>query len=352
MPEPLVSIIVPVYNLAPYLPACIDSLLQQTYAPLEIILINDASTDSSLEVLQNYQQQHPRLQVYSQPNAGPGPARNNGIDRATGEYIVFLDGDDWFAPETVADCMETALREDADIVCFGYRQITHQDGQEKELYRFEYDPAFYTDNDNIAGALGENGHNPSKLNTATMGKLYRTSLLNENNIRFRLSIFEDSPFMLEAVFYASRIRAVKGALYNYLLRDKSLAEKSITTGTLSAEKLQHFYAADQLIKEFLIAKNIFARYEALYHSFHNGRVLLYGGYLDVYGKGENRYAASWAIFIAVLKEHRHSITPDRKGLYRGYRKRVVPLYWGAKLSAISQRAAHRFFRIYEQMLAP
>lgn len=352
MPNPLVSIIVPVYNLAPYLPACINSLLKQTYTPLEIIFINDSSTDSSLEILMEFQRQYPHLKIITQPNSGPGPARNTGLDEASGEYVLFVDGDDWIAEETVAVCMETAITEVADIVCFGFRKVTKRDGQEIELQRFEYEPDCYPDSDYVEGALSENSHNKAKLNTAVWGKLYRLSLLNNHQIRFRQAVFEDSPFTLEAVFHASRIRCVKAAFYNYFIRESSSAEQSVTSSALSADKISGFYTSDKLIKDFLLSKNVFDKYDRLYYAFHNSRVLMYGGYFDVYSKQQGTTSSSWPLFISALREHRHSLTRYRKGLYRAYRKRIVALCFGAMISSFSAKAAHLFFTWYEKTMAP
>ncbi|WP_142688269.1 glycosyltransferase family 2 protein [Chitinophaga polysaccharea] len=352
MPNPLVSIIVPVYNLAPYLPACINSLLEQTYAPLEIIFINDSSTDSSLEILKEYQRQYPHFKIITQPNSGPGPARNTGLDEASGEYVLFVDGDDWIAADTVAICIETAIGELADIVCFGFRKVTKRDGREFELQRFEYEPACYLDSDYVAGALSENSHNRAKLNTAVWGKLYSLSLLNNHQIRFRQAIFEDSPFTLEAVFHASRIRCVKDALYNYFIRESSTTEQSITSGILSAAKISGFYTSDEMIKDFLVSKKVFDKYDSLYYAFHNSRVLMYGGYFEVYSRQQSKASSSWPLFISALRGHWHTITLQRKGLYRAYRKRTVALYAGAMISRFSLKAAHLFFTWYEKTMAP
>lgn len=92
-----ISVIVPIYNVAPYLKRCLDSIINQSYQNLEIILVNDGSTDNSLEICQQYQQQDKRIRVISQKNAGLSAARNTGIEIATGEYITFIDSDDWYA---------------------------------------------------------------------------------------------------------------------------------------------------------------------------------------------------------------------------------------------------------------
>lgn len=92
-----VSVIIPVYNVEPYLSSCLDSVCHQTLRDIEIICINDGSTDRSLDILQSYAERDSRIQVYSQENRGPGKARNAGIYRAHGEYIQFVDSDDMLA---------------------------------------------------------------------------------------------------------------------------------------------------------------------------------------------------------------------------------------------------------------
>ncbi|WP_295746728.1 glycosyltransferase family 2 protein [uncultured Limosilactobacillus sp.] len=92
-----ISVIVPVYNVAPYLKQCLDSIVSQTYRNLEIILVNDGSTDNSLKICQQYQEQDKRIRVISQKNAGLSAARNTGLNVANGQYVTFVDSDDWFA---------------------------------------------------------------------------------------------------------------------------------------------------------------------------------------------------------------------------------------------------------------
>lgn len=96
-----VSVIIPVYNVEPYLSACLDSVCHQTLRDIEIICINDGSTDRSLDILQCYAERDSRIQVYSQENRGPGEARNAGIYRAHGEYIQFVDSDDMLEPDAL-----------------------------------------------------------------------------------------------------------------------------------------------------------------------------------------------------------------------------------------------------------
>ena len=101
----MISIIVPVYNVEAYLPQCLDSLINQTYQDLEIICVNDGSTDGSLEILQKYQSKDKRIKVVSQKNQGLSGARNTGISQATGEWIMFVDSDDYLLKDCVYLCL-------------------------------------------------------------------------------------------------------------------------------------------------------------------------------------------------------------------------------------------------------
>lgn len=352
MENPLVSIIVPVYNLEAYLPGCMDSLVNQTYPHVEIICIDDGSSDASLAILQAHAQRDQRIRIVSQENAGAGAARNRGLDMASGAYVIFVDGDDWVDLQTIEACVLQALKTEADIVCFGFRIVRKSGSELETMYSFEYETGCFVADDHLRSFFAENSHRKEKLNTATMGKLYQRSLLEQHNIRFRLSVFEDTPFLLEAVYRAKKIARISGALYQYFIREKSVTVRSTTGALVSVVKLSNFYKADAWMKDFLSTENIFRQHRADYYRFHNARVLLYGGYFEVYvdGKGEDEDAAR--IFIGQLRKNGNDVTFHRKGLYRAYRKRVFILKIGLWLSNISPRLAHRFFVNYERTLAP
>lgn len=114
----MLSVIVPVYNTAPFLSGCLDSLLGQTYRNLEIICVNDGSTDASAAILDAYAAKDSRIKVIHQENAGVSAARNRGIDVAKGDLITFVDGDDWLEPDAYAKVV-AAMVDGVDLVCFG-----------------------------------------------------------------------------------------------------------------------------------------------------------------------------------------------------------------------------------------
>ena len=118
---PKVSIIMPVYNAAAYLKASVGSVLAQTYCDIELICFNDASTDSSLDILKNFAAADDRVKIIdSKINVKQGGGRNRALAEASGDYVMFIDADDALAPDAVAICVETAERESADMVVFDF----------------------------------------------------------------------------------------------------------------------------------------------------------------------------------------------------------------------------------------
>ena len=115
---PIVSVVIPVYNVEKYLSACLDSVLAQTFRDFEAVCVNDGATDSSLEILNEYTQKDPRIKIITQENQGLSAARNTGLINAQGEYILFLDSDDTIHPQTLEICHTLAIKENAQMVSF------------------------------------------------------------------------------------------------------------------------------------------------------------------------------------------------------------------------------------------
>ena len=113
-----VSVIIPVYNVEPYLKQCMDSVVGQTLKDIEIICVDDGSTDGSLDILREYAAEDNRIQIIEQKNAGAGAARNNGMRHATGKYLSFLDSDDFFEPRMLEKAYDLAEKDQADFVAY------------------------------------------------------------------------------------------------------------------------------------------------------------------------------------------------------------------------------------------
>ena len=125
--QPLISIIIPVYNVERYLAQCLDSVINQTYPNLEIICVNDGTTDSSGQILEQYAQKDGRIVVIVQENQGLSGARNTGLKHVHGKYIMFVDSDDWIELETCEDAVIAAEKHNADLVMWSYvREFEHE----------------------------------------------------------------------------------------------------------------------------------------------------------------------------------------------------------------------------------
>ena len=145
--HPKVTVIIPVYNVAAYLPQCLDSVIAQTLDDIEIICVNDGSKDESLAVLNEYAAQDSRIKIIDKANAGVSAARNDGIAAAQGEYIAFLDGDDFLEPDCLEKVYATAVSGNFDTVVFKHNLI---DGNKKTVWNnsefgcFDEDKLLYT----------------------------------------------------------------------------------------------------------------------------------------------------------------------------------------------------------------
>ncbi len=121
---PMVSVIIPVYNVEPYLRECMDSIVNQTLRDIEIICVNDGSTDGSLSILEEYRANDPRIAVISQDNKGLSAARNRGLSQARGKYIYFVDSDDYVALDTLKDVARLAEDHHVDAAVFGFQPVS------------------------------------------------------------------------------------------------------------------------------------------------------------------------------------------------------------------------------------
>ena len=217
----LFSVIIPVYNVEKYLRACLDSMLNQTFSDWEAVCVNDGSTDGSTVVLKEYAAKDDRFRVVEQPNAGLSAARNTGLKLATGDYVLFLDSDDWLETNALNTLTEKLGGED--MVCFSGRRYLEleerflpSDQLEERVYQSGMD--YYNDN-----ALQRRDF----AFVCVVLRAYRRSFLVENGFRFKEGIFhEDNLFTPQACYYAQRVRVINNCLYDYRVRGNSITTTS------------------------------------------------------------------------------------------------------------------------------
>lgn len=202
-----ISIIVPIYNAEKTINRCIDSVLKQTYTNFELIIINDGSLDKSDKICENYARKDSRIQVIHKKNGGVSSARNIGINLTTGEYITFIDSDDYI----LEHFLEHLISVKADLVVSGFKDMPHPNGNETYL-----PDALYKNND-ITTFL--NREIDSMLFKSPWGKLFKTDLIRKNNLSFdeNISFGEDSVFMLQYLCLCTSIAITSHTDYRYFV---------------------------------------------------------------------------------------------------------------------------------------
>ena len=210
---PKISVIIPVYNVEPYLRRCMDSVCNQTLEDIEIICINDSSTDNSLAILREYEQKDKRIKVIDlEQNSGAAVARNKGLDVATGEYLGFVDPDDEIVLNYYEELYKKAKEEDADIVKCKRKNIKVNG------------TVFYTKLNNIIKEKGKY-YFTYQWQTA----IYRHKIITDNNIRFpeECRKAQDVVFLTRVVFKSDKLVLIDNVEYIYYKRDDSLNGKKI-----------------------------------------------------------------------------------------------------------------------------
>ena len=213
--QPLVSVIIPVYNVERYLAQCLDSVSHQTYQNLEIICVNDGSRDGSPDILRRYADEDARIQVIDKANGGVSRARNDALDCARGEYIMFVDSDDWVEPDACENAVNAMREYDADIVMWSYVSETENRSSRKVIFPettvFEKEEVRAKLHRRFVGAMGEDLSHPELVDSLcpVWGKLYRRSLIQKSGARFvdlaEIGSYEDGFFNLEVFGKADRV---------------------------------------------------------------------------------------------------------------------------------------------------
>lgn len=223
---PKISIIVPVYNVEAYLPQCLDSLINQTYKNLEIICVNDGSPDGSAEILQQYAEKDNRIQAITQENQGASIARNQGLAVAHGDYVMFVDGDDWIDLDTCKAAVDAAVRHHADVVFWSYVREYGHESREKFMPLDDETVLHGNDAKQILhrrqlGLVGEELAHPEYADSmvTVWGKLYSNQLLRQTNAEFvdirKIGTSEDALFNLQSLSEIKTAVYLKRCFYHY-----------------------------------------------------------------------------------------------------------------------------------------
>lgn len=243
----LVSVIVPIYNVENYLSKCIESIINQTLTNIEIILVNDGSTDSSGIIADNYSRNDSRVKVIHKENGGQGSARNIGIELASGEYIGFVDSDDWVDLDMYEKLYNSAIINNASITVCNRKVLDENENiktivniQEKVIENLNSNITDYIVNDLLYNHT-----------VVVYNKIYKREILQNNNIYFKEVKevgSEDALFNYQVLFYADKIVAINNTYHNQLERAGSTArEYKVGAMSRTAKLIENIYLYSQNI---------------------------------------------------------------------------------------------------------
>lgn len=231
-----ISVIIPVYNVEKFLSQCINSIINQTYKNLEILIIDDGSTDNSCEICKKFAKHDKRIRIIRQKNAGVSAARNNGLVHASGDYIHFIDSDDYIDLDYYEKMMNTNKKTNADIIA---GCVTSQNGS---FYEIEYKTK------SILTSLTEKFITTNALSNCVVWRyLFKKSFLQTNHLVFAVGrIFEDMLFIPDAIRMANCVLTVPGAYYHYVYNDKSLLNAAY-----SEKHQEQFKYSENFVNSFI-----------------------------------------------------------------------------------------------------
>lgn len=266
MNQPLVSVVVPIYNVEKYLDRCITSVVNQTYKNLEIILVDDGSPDKCPEMCDEWAKKDSRIKVIHKKNEGLGMARNTGIDNSNGKYIFFFDSDDYVDSAIAEKCVDAIVRENSDVVIYG-RYDVYDDGRREEKKVIATESCFGEESIKKRLLPGMFTYDMG-FGVSSCGKMFNADIIRNNNLRFKSEseiISEDAYFALEFFTLTASAVVIPDSLYYYCKRSNSLTRtfkrERQTKNNIFLEKSLQF------IKNSSLPDVVEAHIKARYHSY-------------------------------------------------------------------------------------
>lgn len=253
--EPILSIIVPVYNTEKYLIKCLDSLINQSLKNIEIICVNDGSTDDSLNILEFYQKIDNRIKIISKINGGLSSARNIGIRQSNGEYITFVDSDDFIELDTYEKAIEKFNKSEVDLVYFSTNLIVENNLsriQDERYFEHKYNGFIKLSNDVL-----------KKMDVCAWNKVYKLSIIRQYDIIFPEGLwYEDNPFFWSYALLCDGAYFINDKYYNYLIRNGSIMsyKKGNQKNSIISHELDSLLCFEHLL-QFVIRWQLFDKFK-------------------------------------------------------------------------------------------
>lgn len=283
------SIIVPVYNVEKYLPKCLESLIKQTLNDIEIICVNDGSMDNSLAILKEFASKDSRIRIIDNQHQGVAKTRNTGIEQSTGEYIGFVDSDDYIDIDFFEKLYNSATKSNSDIAIASI--LKHKNLFNIYNAKYTKEETAITIQDKIK--LCED---KKHFFFYAWNKIYHSGFIKENNIKFSEGqIYEDVMFAIKALYYSNKIISVYGTKYHYIEHENSLTKSKDKTG----EKEHDLIKAYSELQEFCNSKNIEIPERLNYYTKEN-----FGFILNLYkGKYQSKIQLFNIFTIATISNY-------------------------------------------------
>ena len=266
-----ISVIIPVYNAETFMKESINSILNQTLTDIELICVNDGSTDNSLNMLNEFAKNDSRVKVIDKENGGCGSARNKSLDNATGEYIYFFDPDDYVLPDAFEKLYENAVNNDSDLVMFKIARFRDGEPINYSIPGFDFENVFKDiDFNNFTFNYKDIKSYVLNSSFAPWSKLYKKEFLDRfDNFRFDLGVaFDDVPFHVKSILRASKISFVPEFFYHYRLSNPN------SVNNTKSNQIDIFKICD-LVESFLKEENYFEEFEKEFYEFKIKQVLNY-----------------------------------------------------------------------------
>lgn len=244
--SPKISVIVPVYNSELYLRKCLDSLRFQTYENIEIICIDDGSTDCSLEILNEYKALDSRFIVYSSKNSGTSVARNKGLSTATGDYISFIDSDDWVLLTLYETFVETVSQVNSIVDIYMFNAAAYRRGQNDVIPRVFFELSDWNNHKSPYQLhTFKDCQRPFSRNLSAANRIYRTDFLREKDLKFAENLkYEDQAFCIISLLHAKTILLTDEIFYRYRHTDDISASVEVTPRCFDIFKVLDLIDAD------------------------------------------------------------------------------------------------------------
>ena len=316
-----ISVIIACYNVEKYLVQCLDSVINQTFENLEIIVVNDGSKDATLTILQEYQSRDKRIIIINQQNQGLSGARNSGIKIATGQYLMFIDSDDWIDLETLTLCNASLKENITNLVFFSYTKEYQNKSIDKYILPKNH---FYNSTEikilhkRIFGLSGEQLAQPEHADSivTAWGKLYNTAIIQENNLKFVDCKIIGTEDMLFNVYYFNYIQSanyINKCLYHYRKNNNSSL-----TSTYKNKLKQQWTNLYGFVQEFINKHQLDNTYQLAF----NNRISM-----SIISLGLNELHSDNGFLNQIKKIKLIINNPDYKSAIKTFEIEYLPLHW-------------------------